>query len=101
MQGVKQTLTVDVLVQGPNGFKNLTIHPDSGADITAADVKALQQIVEDVNNLLPSRNEPACSLRGSELHSLGQMTVTITLDDFSTEEALHVFPSIPWGMLMS
>ena len=28
------------------------------------------------------------------------MTVTITLDDVSTEEALHVFPSIPGSMLM-
>ena len=35
------------------------------------------------------------------MHSLGQMTVRITLGDVSTEEALHVFPSIPGGMLMS
>ena len=101
MQGVERTPTVDVLVQGPNGFKNLTVLPDSGADITAADVKTLQQIGEDVNNLLPSRNKPAFSVDGSALHSLGQMTVTITLGDVTTEEALHVFPSIPGGMLMS
>ena len=101
MQGVRRTPTVDVLVQGPNGSKNLTVLPDSGADITAADVKTLTQIGEDVNNLLPPRKEPAVSVDGSAMHSLGQMTVKIILGDVSTEEALHVFPSIPGGMLMS
>ena len=70
-------------------------------DITAADVKTLRQIGEDVNNLLPPRKEPAVSVDGSAMHSLGQMTVRITLGDVGTEEALNVFPSIPGGMLMS
>ena len=58
MQGVGRTPTVDVLVQGPNGSKNLTVLSDSGAGITAADVKTLRQIGENVNNLLPPRKEP-------------------------------------------
>ena len=101
MQGIGRTPTVDVLVQGPNGSKNLAVLPDSGADITAANVKTLRQIGEDVNNLLPARKEPAVSVDESVMHSLDQMTVRITLGDISTEEALHVFPSIPSGMLMS
>ena len=88
-------------VQGPNGSKNLVVLPDFGADITAADVKTLRQIGEGVNNLLPPRKEPAFSVDVSAMHSLGQMAVRITLGDVSTEKALHVFPSIPGGILMS
>ena len=95
MRTLDRAPTVKVLVQGENGSKSLSVLSDSGVDTTAADTNVLQMLGEDLNNPLPARKVPALSVDGLALHSLGQMTVKITLSGINIEDALHIFHSFP------
>ena len=101
MRGLGQAPRVPVLKQRPNGSAKLNVLPDSGADISAADVTALKQLGEDVDNLLPSQQDNAYTVNGSCLRSVGQMTIQITLGEVTISETLYIFPIIPGRMLIS
>ena len=93
--------TVQVLVSGLNGSSKMVALPDSGADLTAADVEMLPRLGENVENLLKPSNKQTSAVDGSHLKAIGQLPVTITLGKTSVEDVVHVFPSIPGGMLLS
>ena len=101
MKGLGSAPTVEVSVRGSNGDATLNVLPDSGADITAAEVHILAQLGEHVGNILPSTHKTAYSVDGSTLQSLGQMTIQITLGEITVTDTFQVFPSIPGGMLIS
>ena len=73
--------------------------PDSGADITAADVTTLKQLGEAVDNLLSSQDN-AYLMDGLCLRPVGEMTIQITLREVTISETLHIFPTIPGRMLI-
>ena len=64
---------------GLNGSKSLEALPDSGADLTAADINILSMLGEDLKNLL----KPPCR------------------ETSSVEGTIHVFSYIPGGLLVS
>ena len=66
MQKLGKAPKVNVLVKGYNGSAQLSVLPDSGADISAADETILVKLGENVDNLLPS-NQKAYSVDGSSL----------------------------------
>ena len=92
---------INLIVKGPNGSAELSVLPDSGADITAADVKTISLLGETVKSIEPSTLSQTQSVDGSTLQPIGQMTVKISLGDTTIDDTLHVFPSIPGGMLIS
>ena len=96
MRELGQAPRVLVLIQGSNRSAKLKALPDSGADVTT-----LKQLGEDVNNLLSSQQDNAYSVDGSCLRSVGQMIIQITLGEVTISETLHIFPTIPRGMLIS
>ena len=73
--------------------------PDSGADLTAADVNILSELNKYVENLQPSYGETS-SVDGSSLREIGQLLVKITLGETTEKDVIHVFPSIPGGLLV-
>ena len=75
--------------------------PDTGADITAADVKVLKLLGEDINNLLPPVSGPTSSVDGSPLKSLGQLPILISFGEITVNETVQIFPSIQGDMLIS
>ena len=93
IRGFGLAARVPVLVQEPNGSDKLNVLPDSGADI--------KQLGEDVDNLFPLQESNAYSVDGSCLRCVGQMTIQITLGEITISETLHIFPTIPGGMLIS
>ena len=86
---------------GLNGSKSLNALPGSGADLTAADVNILPMLVEDVENLLKPSGGEMSSINGSTLREIGQLPISITLGETTVEDTIHVFPSIPGGLLVS
>jgi len=101
LRSVNKAPTVKVVVTGLNGSNSLEALPDSGADLTAADVNILSQLGEDIENLLQPSCGETSSVDGSSLREIGQLPVTITLGETSVEDIIHVFPSIPGGLLVS
>ena len=87
MRGLGQAPKVRVRLQGQNGSADLSVLPDTGADIS--------------ENLLPSDRSQAYSVDGSTLRPIGQMTVKITLGEVTIEDHLHIFPKIAGGMPIS
>ena len=101
VRSVNKAPTTDVLVTGLNGSKILEALPDSGADLTAADVNILSELNEYVENLLQPSHGETSSVDGSFLREIGKLPVKITLGETTVDEIIHVFPSIPGGLLVS
>ena len=101
LRSINKAPTVNVVVTGLNGSKSLEALPDSGADLTAADVNILPMLGEDVENLLKPSCGETSSVDGSSLREIGQLPVSITLGETTVEDTIHVFPSIPGGLLVS
>ena len=101
VRSVNKAPTIDVLVTGLNGSKILEALPDSGADLTAADVNILSELNEYVENLLQPSHGDTSSVDGSSLREIGQLPVKITLGETTVDDVIHVFPSIPGGLLVS
>ena len=83
--------TVQVLVSGLNGSSKMVALPDSGADLTAADIEMLPRLGENVENLLKPSNKQTSAIDGSHLKAIGQLPVTITLGKTSVEDCSPCF----------
>ena len=101
LRSVNKAPAVDVLVTGLNGSKILQALPDSGADLTAADVNILFELNEYVESLLQPSHGETSSVDGSSLREIGQLPVKITLGETTLKDVIHVFPSIAGGLLIS
>ena len=71
MRGLGQAPKVRVRVQGQNGSAELSVLPDSGADISATDLSIVSELGEHLENLLPSDRSQAYSVDGSVLRPIG------------------------------
>ena len=100
LRSANKAPTIDVLVTGFNGLKILEALPDSGADLTAADVNILSELNEYVENLLQPSHGETSSVDGSSLREIGQLPVKITLGETTVKNVIHIFPSISGGLLV-
>ena len=91
--------TVYVSAFGRNGSSEIRALPDSGAEVTAADVKILP-LLEVVDNLLEPTHLETSSVDGSSLQAIGQLPLTITLGETEVEDMIQIFPSIHGGLLL-
>ena len=100
-RSINKTPTIDLVVTGLNASKSFETLPDSGADLTATDVNILLMLGEDVEDLLKPSGGETSSVDGSSLREIGQLPVSITLGETTVEDTIHIFPSIPGGLLVS
>ena len=101
MSIIRRAPTISATITSLNGSATLNALPDTGADITAADVKVLKLLREDINNLLPPVSGPTSSVDGSPLKSLGQLPLSISFGEITANETVQIFPSIQGYMLIS
>ena len=90
-----------VSVSGRNGSSEIRALPDSGVEVTAADVKILPLFGKNVDNLLEPTHLKTSSVDGSPLQANGQLPVAITLGETEVKDMIQIFPSIPGGLLLS
>ena len=94
MSTIGRAPTISATITSLNGSATLNVLPDTGADITAADLKVLKLLGEDINNLLPPVSGPTSSADGSPLKSLGQLPISISFGEITVNETVQIFPSI-------
>ncbi len=90
--------TITIHVSSPNGFADIEILPDSGADISAAGNEVLRYLGEHLSNLLPSKIDPR-AVNGSKMLSIGKIPVTFQLGNNTYNDDLHIYPEITRALL--
>ena len=73
--------------------------PDSGADISVAGLRAVQQLGDHKDNLLPSGITPK-TVGGHRMSPVGRLPLNITLGDTTYKDELHIYPEVH-GILLS
>ena len=91
--------TIEVHFSTLNGSATLMALPDSGADISVAGLRAVQQLGDHKDNLLPSGITPK-TVSGHNLLPVGRLPVNITLGDTTYKDELHIYPEVH-GILLS
>ena len=91
--------TIVVQICSANGSNTTEVLPDSGADISTASTKALHDLNEHVDNLLPSSIIPRAA-NGTQMHPIGRLPVTFNLENRTYQTDLHIFTGIN-GIIMS
>ena len=85
--------TIEVQMTSSTGKKNITVLPDSGAEITAAGKDILKYLDHHPHNLLPSTIAPR-TVNGSSMSPIGRIPITIHLEGKQCTDDLHVIPGI-------
>ena len=85
--------TIEVQMTSLTGKKNITVLPDSGAEITAAGMGILKYLDHYPHNLLPSTIVPR-TVNGSNMLPIGRIPITIHLEGKQYTDNLYVIPGI-------
>ena len=78
------------------GTKEISVLPDSGADISAAGEDTLATLGYNPFNLLPSMVVPK-AVNGQKMQPIGCVPVMLQLNDKQYQEELHFFPGVRKG----
>ena len=97
-KSVEHAPTISIHVTSLNGSADMSILPDSGADISVAGTSTLTQLREHHDNLLPSSLTPH-AVNGTSMQPIGMLPVTLHLEGISYEEDLHVYPQVKGTIL--
>jgi hypothetical protein len=95
---VEHAPTIDIEVVALNGSAELSILPDSGADISVAGPSFLVQLGDHPGNLLPSRMTPR-AVNGTTMKSMGRLPVNLTLEGTTYTEDFHIYPEVTCAIL--
>ena len=91
--------TIVVNICSANGSNTTEALPDSGADISAASTKALHDLNEHIDNLLPPNVIPKAA-NGTQMHPIGQLPISFNLEHKTYQTDLHIFNGVN-GIIMS
>lgn len=91
--------TVQIYVSSLNGTADMSVLPDSGADISVAGMTLLNSLSEHPDNLLPSSTIPR-AVNGTTMNPIGKLPVTLGLGSKEYPDEFHIYPEVK-GTLLS
>ena len=94
----EQALLVKVCITSANGFSELKVLPDSGADISAAGKEVLQHLNEHIDCLSLSVIIPK-AVNGTKLYPLGKIPIHLQLGANEYDDELHIYPNVSGALL--
>ena len=99
MTHAESALTIDVTLESANGQAELSVLPDSEADISAAGPELLQALGTNVQKLLPTDVSPKVA-DGRPMKALGAIPVRIRLHERTVATTIYTFEQVT-GVLLS
>ena len=85
--------TIEMQVTSSTGKRNITVLPDSGAEVSAAGKDILEYLDYHPHNLLPLTIVPR-TVNGSSMLPIGRIPITIHLEGKQCTDDLHIIPGI-------
>ena len=90
--------TIKIRIMTTNGSTIISVLPDSGADISAAEPQLLTLLDEHPLNLLPSLVSPHTA-SGHKMTPIGKLPTTLSLQDRQHCEDMHIFQEVSGVMI--
>ena len=84
---------ITVNITSTNGSSDVTVLPDSWADISASGREILVHLNEQPNKLIPSDVIPR-TVNGTKMFPLGKLPVTLRLGNQEYLEDVHIYPNV-------
>ena len=91
--------TIDVTLESANGQAELSVLPDSGADISAAGPELLEALGTNVQNLLPTDVSPKVA-NGRPMKALGAIPGRIRLHERTVTTTIYIFKQVTGVLLL-